>query len=172
MSHSPLETRFLRHRAVAVAIACALFAAPAADSSGSAATDVRALLDLHNEWRREWDPGLPKLVWDEEMARSSQEWSDKMARSGKMEHVANLPAGVYGENLSFGDDPVTAAQLWHQEKADYSKIVKKGKKCTPSDLEWAKYVKCGHYANAVDSRFTRLGCGMSGSYLTCRYGYR
>ena len=87
-----------------------------------------------------------------------------------MEHPQSLPADVLGENLSWGDSPTVAAQLWYGEKGHYSKVVRSGKECTPSHLSMAQYGKCGHYANVVDPRVTRVGCGMAGPYLTCRYG--
>lgn len=137
---------------------------------------ARSLLDEHNGWRREYDPGLAPLAWDCDAAASAQEWADRMAQKKKLTHdpaelgKPRLERAIdlgLAENLAVGSPP--SAGQWYAEKAYFMKVEKKGKKCE-FGAAGVDYNNCGHYANMVGD-FHKLGCGARDPYLVCRYGW-
>jgi len=143
--------------------------------------DKQALLDIHNDLRRETalgntgsQPGatnMVEMIWDEEIAEGAKEYANQCI-------FAHDTSG-FGENLyaaaSSQDDVdnigklVSGVQNWHDEHEDY----------TYDDGSCGAV--CGHYTQVVWAESTKLGCGyaecsdiFSSSFdfqviLVCRY---
>ena len=58
----------------------------------------RQLLEEHNKRRAEH--GVPPLIWDEDIARQTQRWTDKMAKEGKLQHSSSDERHSMGENIA------------------------------------------------------------------------
>lgn len=165
------------HQLTSTLIVCALTLAAPASGQGKADMDRMAgLVELHNKWRAEFQGSLTPLLWDQDLADGAQVWAEHLDDTDQMVHdIPNLgdtfgSTLFLGENIATGDSPEDAGRLWYEEKAFFLQVVARGKKCSPDSIDTEDYSQCGHYANIVGSHFDRIGCGMAGRYLVCRYG--
>ena len=125
-------------------------------------------LDSHNEFRA--DHGAEDLTYDATLAEAAQAYAEQLDATNSFEHS---DAAGYGENLAFysSSDPQTtidtlegtgyATEQWYNEIT------------TPGyDFENPGYNTnpgTGHFTQVVWKGSERLGCGVSGSVLVCRY---
>ena len=58
----------------------------------------RQLLEEHNKRRAEH--GVPPLIWDQDIARQTQRWTDKMAKTGTLKHSSSDERHSMGENIA------------------------------------------------------------------------
>lgn len=117
-------------------------------------------LNAHNRYREMH--GTKPLVWDNELERVAQLWSDKQAREDKMYHSR----GKYGENLYWRSNQnvtgATAVDSWYAEISLYDFKNPDMKK------RW------GHFSQVLWTDSVRLGCARAvsrkgGTYVTCNY---
>lgn len=120
-------------------------------SSGSSVLDLAGvgtvkvtqqdLIDATNRFRAE--NGLPALKPMPELNSFAQEWSESMAKKGKLEHrnpvkIPNRPDLLIGENI-----------LQNYPSATADAMVK----------QWAN--SPGHRKNMLDERYTHIGVGIA-----------
>ncbi|MOA13660.1 Cysteine-rich secretory protein family protein [compost metagenome] len=149
-----MPTRPARYLPLCVASLLLLASAPAAPSANGtrlAPTEVKTLLREHNRVRA--DVGVRPLQWSPQVARSAQHWADHLADSScRMRHSRG---SGYGENLYTGTADYygvkDAALAWAREKRLYRGGVLKRYDWAPS----------GHYTQMVWGDTRRLGCGIS-----------
>jgi pathogenesis-related protein 1 len=130
------------------ALATGLSPSTSAAQTGSAFTEEEAdaLVTEHNDARDQ--VGVKQRVtWSKDLAKSAQEWANRIAETGKFEH---RPEGKYGENLAAGQaeryGTREAAATWLKEKRVY-------------DAGKRELQQVGHYTQMVWSRTTRIGAG-------------
>lgn len=129
------------------------------------------ILASHNRERAAL--GNRPLIWDERLARDAQLWADHLARTGRLEHSPDTPAGMSGagENLWAGTagayTPEEMVGHWIEEKSDFRRGV------FPSVSRSGDFTAVGHYTQLIWRRTARVGCGLghgaAEDVLVCRY---
>ena len=125
-------------------------------------------LDSHNAFRQ--NHGAEALTYDETLAEAAQAYAEELAAT---ESFVHSDANGYGENLAFyrsSDAQQTidtlegsafATEQWYAEIDDPGyDFENPGYNTNPGT---------GHFTQVVWKGSERLGCGVSGSYLVCRY---
>ena len=141
-----------------------------AASSCPATNDLQQdQLCAHNKVRS--CEGLSALSWNAAVAESAQAWANRLESEGRMYHdqLGDIGGGIFvgGENIAPGDTSLKAFSLWTDEEPFYDEMVAQHGGCGMEIGE--DYMRCGHWANIVSQRVTRLGCGMAGRYLVCKF---
>jgi hypothetical protein len=129
------------------------------------------LLAAHN--RERGQVGIPRLVWDEALARSARRWAEELGRQGTFEHAppGERANGSQGENLWAGTrasfTPEAMVSGWIEEK----KFFKPG--VFPHNSKTGNVADVGHYTQLMWRRSTRVGCAIATAreedVLVCRY---
>lgn len=129
----------------------------ASTGSNLVATDAKSLMDYHNRVRKE--VGVPELLWSQELAVYAQEWADRIANTGKLEHRPQAQQN-YGENLAIGTTGyytiLNLAESWYKEKPNY----------IPGTPFSEATLKAGHYTQMVWKGSSVMGAGIA----YCRTG--
>jgi hypothetical protein len=140
------------------------------------ATSLRSNLDLrllaaHNRERAEH--GIPRLLWDEKLARSAQRWAEELGRRGSFEHAPaeERGEGREGENLWAGSrasfTPEAMVSGWIAEKRYFKPGV------FPHNSRTGNVADVGHYTQLMWRQSTNVGCavatGQEEDVLVCRY---
>uniref|UniRef100_A0A673IEN5 Cysteine-rich secretory protein LCCL domain-containing 1-like n=1 Tax=Sinocyclocheilus rhinocerous TaxID=307959 RepID=A0A673IEN5_9TELE len=130
-----------------------------------AASDMQAILDLHNKLRGQVYPpasNMEYMVWDTELERSAQEWAETCL----WEHG---PAGLLpqiGQNLGVHWGryrPSTShVQAWYDEVKDYS--FPYPQECNPHCPFRCSGPVCTHYTQLVWATSSRIGCAINVCY--------
>jgi uncharacterized protein YkwD len=111
------------------------------------------VLTKHNELRAQHC--APALTWDDEVAKSAQEWADRCV----FDHDTTTS---FGENLAGGSEQPT--EMWYDEVKLYDFAAPGFSQAT------------GHFTQVVWRASTKLGCGRAdcgfGVYFVCRYAPR
>lgn len=126
-----------------------------------------AMLSVHNGERRQL--GVPRLKWNDALARDALTHAEWMARTGRFEH--STARNNQGENLWAGTrggyHHAEMAQAWLDEKRYYRDSP------SPNNSSSGKWSDVGHYTQMVWSTTTDIGCAIASSattdYLVCRY---
>ena len=105
---------------------------------------INQLVARHNVYRSE--VGVDNISWSDELAKSAQQWANKLARNCDFKHSSS----GYGENLWMGTSgaftPNDVVDDWGAEKENYTYS---NNSC--SDV-------CGHYTQIVWSTTKFVGC--------------
>jgi len=137
------------------------YSAPLDDAELQAFNEIQ--LKAHNDYRALH--GTDPLEIDGDLARESQAWAEKMAAEDNMYHSA---ANGYGENLAAmwgsGVDKTMretpkATDMWYDE------LYNPGYDFSNPGFSSG----IGHFTQVVWKASTKLGCGVSGGYVCCRY---
>jgi uncharacterized protein YkwD len=109
-------------------------------------------LNCHNYWRCIHDS--PPIKWDKDVAQGSQEWANRGQMSHSDCYHIPPPQGPTGENLASGSSmsPERACEMWHDESPE------NGPSCG------------GHCTAMLWKSAYKLGCGVKGGLVVCRYG--
>ena len=115
-------------------------------------------LAAHNSYRMMH--GADPLMYDEDLARDAQEWAQYLANKGlPLEHAQDIDEG---ENLAFSSFPnfatsADATDSWYNEVEFY-------------DFENPGFSGAtGHFTQVVWKGTEKLGCGIAGDFVVCRY---
>lgn len=105
------------------------------------------------------------LVWDAELAKGAQIWADIIHQNNSMKHDNNYNNGenIYGGTANT-DDGVKA---WESEKQNFNNAGGFDGCNYRNDPQ--VYMTCGHYKNMINPKFTKVGCGVAGTKVVCRY---
>ena len=115
---------------------------------------------IHNQARA--SVGVPPLEWSQELASLAQEWANRLARRGQLEHRSG---NSYGENLAYGTElsAAAAANLWLQERAAYD----------GGPINSGNISAVGHYTQMIWRSTTRVGYGIArvggNTYVVANY---
>ena len=114
-------------------------------------------LEAHNGYRS-LHQAYP-LKYDAKLADQAQEWADELNRTGRPKHDPNKDGA--GENIAWGTinfaTSSAATDMWYEEVSKY-------------DYNNPGYQKgTGHFTQIVWKDSEKLGCGISGSFVVCRY---
>jgi uncharacterized protein YkwD len=108
----------------------------------------KEMLAAHNAARAK--VGVPALTWSDDLARSAQEWADKLIAERRFEHRSK---SKYGENLfemrGAQATPAKVVERWVSEAANFDA---KSNKCKGM---------CGHYTQVVWRDTKQLGCAVA-----------
>ena len=124
-------------------------------------------LDKHNEYRALH--GADPLVYDQSLAAAAQAWSEDQSSNDQMQHDSNR--GNAGENLAMYwssnaettrhtlEETTFATDAWYNELTDPGYNF--------NDPGFSSGT--GHFTQVVWKGTQKLGCGVSGKFITCRY---
>jgi pathogenesis-related protein 1 len=117
----------------------------AAQSRGAMA---REMLAAHNAVRAR--VGLAQLVWSAALARTAQEWAERLVARREFGHRPGTPLGENLFSITGGAaTPGMVAGEWAAEAKDY---------------DWGRNRcrgVCGHYTQMVWRETERVGCGVA-----------
>lgn len=139
--------------------------APADDARPSDAIEAR-LLAAHNVER----PGLPALIWSDDLEAEAREWARDLNASGRFEHDPR--AHGHGENLwaGWGSRTFTPEEMvgaWAAEKTAFRPGV------FPNVSRTGDWLAVGHYTQMIWPSTTHVGCALDTkadrAVLVCRY---
>ena len=105
------------------------------------------------------------MIIDVEAAKSAQAWTDKMARSGMMRHSSRRERNNCGENLAMSsqrrkmEKEAESTVMWYNEVDNPGYNFSRGGYSSGT----------GHFTQVVWKSSTKLGCGYSDGWVTCRY---
>lgn len=137
-------------------------------------------VDGHNNYRRNLigfdgnQTSSPDLVWSDALAQGAQEWANKVAASGRLEHRPNSfsstspDARPWGENLAWGSSPtytgIDGLTAWYNEKPFFQPLISK---CTAGNV-------CGHFTQVISQLSREVGCATAmgtdmSVYAVCNY---
>ncbi len=126
---------------------------PEVGATGSAVTPQEAgeLVAFHNKVRAE--VGVGPVKWSPTLAKFAQQWADRLAKSGELEHRPRSGTWTqkYGENLAIDATVLGGAESWYSEKADYRKGTR-----IPQDTS---DFRAGHYTQMVWRKTREIGAG-------------
>uniref|UniRef100_A0A914EFD8 SCP domain-containing protein n=1 Tax=Acrobeloides nanus TaxID=290746 RepID=A0A914EFD8_9BILA len=111
-------------------------------------------LEKINSYRKQH--GSKPLVLDKTLNAYAQEWSENLAKSGRLAH---RPSNKYGENIAMASDPLhhDAAKMWYDEYPQY--------KFNQPDNNYGAL----HFSQVVWKACTKLGIGLAkcndGTYI-------
>jgi uncharacterized protein YkwD len=129
------------------------------ESPRKVSPEVAEFMKIHNAARAEVK--VAPLTWSDDLARTAQDWADKLARTGKFEH---RPQSPYGENIAWGTGnftPASAANFWLAEKAHYSPNEAPRTQGAGRAAGRDENVPTGHYTQMVWSKTTMVGFGIA-----------
>ena len=126
-------------------------------------------LDGHNDYRA--NHGVEPLVYDDDLAAAAQAWANILAINDN----GLLPSGVsgVGENLAYYSHEVEETRLMTAQETTYAtdtwyeEVNDPGYYFPTPGLE--ENPGTGHFTQVVWAGTEKLGCGVSGSYMVCRY---
>ena len=161
--------RNLQISRLATSAAAILLAPLLLGAQGTASNFDMRILASHN---RERDAlGLAPLHWNNALAKSAQNWSDYLARTGRFEHEPRNAAEPQGENIWIGTPDAFPAEAmvdnWLSEKRHF----KQGR--FPSVSKTGAVRDVGHYTQIIWRKSSSIGCALSRGagedILVCRY---
>lgn len=127
------------------------------------------VLAAHNRERSSL--GVEPLYWNPALAKSAQQWADRLAATGGFEHAPENPRDPQGENLWAGTKAYFNIERmvdgWVREK----KFFKAGR--FPDNSVTGKVEDIGHYTQLMWRQSRQVGCAMATGVredvLVCRY---
>lgn len=129
--------------------------------------NIQEILTAHNKYRSQ--VGVSPLKWSATVAKSAQQWANRLAATGKFEHSKNRRG--YGENLWMGTSRrFSCTQMvdsWGKEKKYFVN------RPSPNFSKTGKFSDVGHYTQVVWRKTTEVGCALVSrrgkDYLVCQY---
>ena len=126
------------------------------------------ILQTHNKYRQEIS--LPALAWSNDLAKSAQNWANKLAAASQFKH--SKPNGAYGENIGMGKSGYTSpkqiVELWGSEKQHFIPG-----RAFPDLSKTGNWKDVGHYTQVIWKNTKSVGCGVASSgdneYFVCHY---
>mmetsp|Transcript_13354 Transcript_13354/g.38489 ORF Transcript_13354/g.38489 Transcript_13354/m.38489 type:complete len:339 (+) Transcript_13354:144-1160(+) len=146
-------------------VSCVVSAASSPVAAGlTAEGDDKTWTVAHNKYR--CLHGGPYLTWNQWVADSAQEWSNKLKSGEESGHSKSYnlgpPQGPAGENLAWGHrDQEHATSAWYNE---YDLWIETSQDSFSSGT--------GHFTAMVWKGVRQLGCGTAERTYTCRYKAR
>jgi len=124
---------------------------------------IEELLTAHNKFRAE--VGVEPLKWSDSLAKSAQDWANKLAKRKRMDHSNNAEnLFMNGSRQSSYTDVVEA---WGSEKQNFVFGT------FPNISKTRKWEDVGHYAQIIWRKTLWVGCGMATDgkfdYVVCHY---
>ena len=90
-----------------------------------------------------------------------------MSDENSMGHSAG---GNYGENLAMNSQTTLLSTTANGTDMWYGELYNPGYDFNEPGFGWGSNYGTGHFTQVVWKGSTKLGCGVSGMYMTCRYG--
>ncbi|MEE3717094.1 CAP family protein [Tumidithrix elongata RA019] len=133
-----------------------------AQSNGVNQTEI---LNAHNLYRR--DLNLPALTWSDDLAKSAQQWADRLAATNRFEHSGTNN----GENIWKGSAKwFSQSQMvgsWGIEKQNFVLGI------FPDISKTGQWSDVGHYSQIIWRNTTEVGCGLAtdgiNDIFVCQY---
>ncbi len=120
--------------------------------------DQQAMIAVHNKWRSK--TGVPDLTWSNELARSSQEWVDHLAKTSCSQGHSG---GSHGENIYQAGPVMRADGSTSMQNITAQDVVDAwGNEVNDYDYnDNTCHSVCGHYTQVVWKTTTEVGCAMA-----------
>lgn len=126
------------------------------------------LLAAHNRERAALD--LPALRWSAALSGDAQDWAERLAATGRLQHAGNAGSGQ-GENLWMGTagrfEPEAMVGSWAAERTHFQPGT------FPQVSRTGDWTDVGHYTQMVWRDTRQVGCaigrGARADVLVCRY---
>lgn len=128
------------------------------------------MMSAHNQARREY--GVGPLAWDPSLARDAAVYAQRLARSGRFEHDAQVGRKPkQGENLWVGTRTAYSYADMVGLLIDERRYFRPGR--FPAVSRTGDWSQVAHYTQIVWPTTQRVGCATasnrSSDYLVCRY---
>jgi len=127
------------------------------------------ILAEHNRARDH--AGVPRLAWNDRLARDAQVWAQKLAREGDLQHASESENGGAGENLWMGSTGYYAPETMIAAFVDEGSQYQPGR--FPDVSRTGNWEDVGHYTQIVWRNTREVGCAIAGNgsddVLVCRY---
>jgi hypothetical protein len=130
---------------------------------------AQRVLDEHNRERDR--AGVPRLAWNDRLARGAEAWAQRLASEGWLRHASRAEHGGAGENLWMGSagryEPEGMIEAFVGERRLYRHGV------FPEVSQTGNWQDVGHYTQVVWRGTREVGCdvarGADHDFLVCRY---
>lgn len=130
---------------------------------------AQRVLGEHNRERDR--AGVPRLAWNDGLARDAQAWAQRLADEGWLRHASQAEQGGAGENLWMGSagryEPESMIGAFVEERRHYRHGV------FPDVSRTGNWQDVGHYTQVVWRGTREVGCavarGADYDFLVCRY---
>ena len=124
------------------------------------------------EHNRERDrAGVPRLAWNDRLARDARAWAHQLAAEGWLRHASHAENGGAGENLWMGSAGYFAPETMIGAFLDERRHYRHG--TFPNVSHTGNWQDVGHYTQIVWRDTREVGCAIarnaSDEFLVCRY---
>ncbi len=127
------------------------------------------MLDEHNRERDR--AGVPRLAWNERLAREAEAWAATLSREGWLRHAPHSQSGGAGENLWMGSAGYFAPESMIGSFVEERRHFRQG--TFPNVSHTGNWQDVGHYTQVVWRSTREVGCavarGGGNDFLVCRY---
>src|SRR4051812_26211016 len=139
-----------------------------ASESGLSPFSSRLLAEQNAERDR---VGVPRLEWNDTLARDAQAWADQLAREGDLRHAPLSVNPDQGENLWMGGKGYYGAEAMIDTFLAEKRVFRAG--VFPAVSTTGNWQDVGHYTQIVWRNTRQVGCavtrGEQMDFLVCRY---
>lgn len=127
------------------------------------------VLAEHNRERER--AGVPRLAWNDRLAREAQAWAGRLAGDGWLQHASYTENRGAGENLWMGSAGYYAPEAMMAGFLEERRHYVPG--TFPNVSRTGNWQDVGHYTQVVWRSTRELGCAVarngSDDFLVCRY---
>lgn len=146
-----------------VTTASASAPAPARDSLAA------RMLAVHNDARD--DAGLPRLRWNEDLARGAKSWAETLVDDGRMRHSPRDAREGIGENLWMGTADFFTLEHMIEVMVEEKSEFRPG--TFPEVSRTGRWEDVAHYTQIIWPTTEEVGCALATANgrdaLVCRY---
>ncbi|CAN1210233.1 SCP domain-containing protein [Tumidithrix helvetica PCC 7403] len=133
-----------------------------AQSSGVKQAEI---LNAHNLYRRELN--LPALTWSNNLAKSAQQWADRLAITNSFEHSGTNNGENIWKGSAKGFSQIQMVESWGSEKQNFVLGI------FPNISRTGQWFDVGHYTQIIWRNTTEVGCGLAtdgiNDIFVCQY---
>jgi pathogenesis-related protein 1 len=127
-------------------------------AKNNSSLDQEAMIAAHNKWRSK--VGVPGLIWSDELARSSQEWIDHLAKTSCSQGHSGIS---HGENIYQAGPAMRSSGSSRMQNITAQNVVAAwGNEINDYDYsDNSCHSVCGHYTQVVWKTTREVGCAMA-----------
>ncbi len=130
---------------------------------------VARVLTVHNDVRDQ--AGLPRLRWDETLARGAMQWARVLAQDGNLRHSSHESREGIGENVWMGTADFFTIEHMLEGMVDEKRDFRPG--IFPDVSRTGRWEDVAHYTQMIWPTTEEVGCALASSggrdALVCRF---